>query len=71
MHSRPKTSPAAAEKRLKTLYNASLVIIDEVGQPISRQEAHQLFELVNRLYQQTSVIITSNKSFEEWGGIPW
>lgn len=57
-----------SRKRLKTLYNASLVIIDEVGfQPISRQEAHQLFELVNRLYQQTSVIITSNKSFEEWG----
>jgi DNA replication protein DnaC len=55
-------------KKLKNLYASNLVIIDEVGfQPISRQEAHQLFELVNRLYQQTSVIITSNKGFEEWG----
>lgn len=57
-----------SRKKLKALYGANLVILDEVGfQPITRQEAHQLFELINRLYQQTSVIITSNKSFEEWG----
>ncbi len=57
-----------SRKKLKHLHNANLVILDEVGfQPISRQEAHLLFELINRLYQQTSVIITSNKSFEEWG----
>ena len=59
---------ARSRQKLKNLYNANLVILDEVGfQPITRQEAHQLFELVNRLYQQTSVIITSNKGFEEWG----
>ncbi len=26
-----------------------------------------LFGLINKLYQQTSIIITSNKGFEEWG----
>lgn len=57
-----------SRKKVKHLNNADLVILDEVGfQPISRQEAHLLFELINRLYQQTSVILTSNKSFEEWG----
>ncbi|MBS3968892.1 MAG: ATP-binding protein [Clostridia bacterium] len=34
--------------------------------PISRQEANHLYELVNSLYLQTSIIITSNKGFEEW-----
>ena len=57
-----------SRKKLKSLCNAHLVILDEVGfQPISRQEANQLFELITRLYQQTSIILTSNKSFEEWG----
>jgi len=34
--------------------------------PISKQEANYLYELVNTLYLQTSIIITSNKNFEEW-----
>ncbi|WP_160315578.1 ATP-binding protein, partial [Thermincola ferriacetica] len=29
-------------------------------------EANMLFGLINKLYQQTSIIITSNKGFEEW-----
>jgi DNA replication protein DnaC len=57
-----------SRQKLKNLYNASLVILDEVGfQPITRQEANMLFALINRLYQQTSLILTSNKGFEEWG----
>jgi len=45
-----------------------LVIIDEIGfHPISRQEANSLFGLVNQLYQQTSIILTSNKGIAEWG----
>ena len=34
--------------------------------PISREEANLFFQLVSQLYQQTSVIVTSNKGFEEW-----
>ncbi|MDP3487751.1 MAG: ATP-binding protein [Bacillota bacterium] len=53
---------------MRTLYKAHLVILDEVGfMPINKQEANLLFQLVTRLYQQTSVILTSNKGFEEWG----
>lgn len=65
-----KTEEISSKSRhkLKCLYNADLVIIDEVGfQPVNRHEANLLFGLVNRLYQQTSVVVTSNKSFEEWG----
>jgi DNA replication protein DnaC len=54
--------------RLKKITQADLVIIDEVGfQPITRQEANALFGLVNQLYQQTSIILTSNKGVLEWG----
>lgn len=57
-----------SKKQLLRLYKANLVILDEVGfQPISRQEANLLFGLINRLYQQTSIILTSNHGFEDWG----
>jgi DNA replication protein DnaC len=54
--------------RMKKIIQANLVIIDEIGfQPITRQEANALFGLVNQLYQQTSIILTSNKGIAEWG----
>jgi len=57
-----------SRQRLKKITQANLVIIDEIGfQPITRQEANSLFGLVNQLYQQTSIILTSNKGVAEWG----
>lgn len=57
-----------SRKKLNTINASNLVILDEVGfQPITRQEANMLFGLINKLYQQTSIIITLNKGFEEWG----
>ena len=57
-----------SKQRLKKVTQANLVIIDEVGfQPITRHEANALFGLVNQLYQQTSIILTSNKGVAEWG----
>ena len=57
-----------SKQRLKKIEQADLVIIDEIGfQPINRQEANMLFGIVNRLYQQTSIILTSNKGVAEWG----
>lgn len=58
---------AKSKRRLKHIMNSSLVIIDEVGfLPITRQEANMFYQLVSHFYQNTSVIITSNKGFEEW-----
>jgi DNA replication protein DnaC len=57
-----------SKQRLKKISQADLVIIDEIGfQPITRHEANALFGLVNQLYQQTSIILTSNKGVAEWG----
>jgi DNA replication protein DnaC len=33
---------------------------------IDRKEANLFFNLVSELYERTSIIITSNKSFDEW-----
>ena len=64
-----KTEPALSrsKRRLKQIMGSQLVIIDEVGfLPVNRQEANMFYQLVSHFYQQTSVIITSNKGFEEW-----
>lgn len=60
-------SPKSKHK-LNKLHRSDLVIIDEVGfQPVNRNEANLLFGVVNQLYLQTSIILTSNKGLVEWG----
>jgi len=57
-----------SKSHFKKITHADLVIIDEIGfHPITRQEANSLFGVVNQLYQQTSIILTSNKGVGEWG----
>ena len=56
--------------RLSTLCKPKLLILDEMGYfPLDRMAAQFLFQLVSRRYQKGSIILTSNKSFGEWGEI--
>ena len=56
-----------SKRKLKNIYKASLVIIDEVGfMPLNTQEANLFFGFVSELSEKTSMIITSNKEFDEW-----
>ena len=56
--------------RLKTLTYPSLLVVDEIGYlPISRTGAMLFFQLMSRRYERASTVLTSNKSFEEWGEI--
>ncbi len=56
--------------RLNTLGRPKLLILDEMGYfPLDRQAAQSLFQLVSRRYQKGSIILTSNKSYGEWGDI--
>jgi DNA replication protein DnaC len=53
--------------RLTQLRRASLIIIDEMGfMPINKAEAHLLFSFISACYENKSLIITSNKSFDDW-----
>jgi len=56
--------------RLKYIYACDLVVIDELGYlPVTRNEANLFFQLVTKLYDKASLIITSNKGFEGWADI--
>lgn len=56
-----------SKRRLKNVYKSSLVIIDEVGfMPLNAQEANLFFGFVSEMSEKTSMIITSNKGFDEW-----
>lgn len=53
--------------RINRILKADLIIIDEIGYtPIERREANLFFNLISELYEKASVIITSNKGFDDW-----
>jgi DNA replication protein DnaC len=52
------------------LTHPSLLIVDEIGYlPITRTGAMLFFQLMTRRYEHASTVLTSNKSFEEWGEV--
>jgi len=56
--------------RLRTLCKPKLLILDEMGYfPLDRMVAQFLFQLVSRRYLKGSIILTSNKSYGDWGDI--
>jgi DNA replication protein DnaC len=57
-------------RRLATLTHPSLLVVDEIGYlPVTRTGAVLFFQLIGRRYEHASTVLTSNKSFEEWGEI--
>jgi hypothetical protein len=47
-----------------------LVILDELGYlPFSQAGGAPLFHLLSKLYEHTSVVITTNLSFSEWSAV--
>ena len=57
-------------ERLTVLRNPSLLVVDEIGYlPVTSGGTNLFFQLVNARYEKGSMILTSNKSFKEWGEI--
>ena len=57
----------SSKTRLTQLRRASLVIIDEIGfMPVSKAEAHLLFSFISACYESKSLVVTSNKGFDDW-----
>jgi DNA replication protein DnaC len=58
------------ERQLQQFVYPKVLILDEMGYlPMNRQEASLFFRLLSRRYERASLIITSNKSFVDWGEI--
>jgi DNA replication protein DnaC len=58
------------ERTLQQLVYPKVLIVDEIGYlPLSRNDASLFFRLVVRRYERASLIVTSNKSFLDWGEV--
>lgn len=58
------------EDRLRLYSKYKVLIIDEVGfLPIDKQGANMLFQLINKRYEKSTTIITTNQPFGKWAEV--
>lgn len=58
------------ERRLRQYVSPKVLVIDEMGYlPLDEVGATLLFQLVSARYERGSIILTSNKSYGEWGSV--
>lgn len=56
--------------KLEALLRLDLLIIDELGyDPLDAQKTRLFYQLIAKRYEKGSIILTSNKPFEEWGDV--
>jgi DNA replication protein DnaC len=57
----------SSKTKVSKLRRSDLIIIDEMGfMPINKTEAHLLFSFISACYEHKSLVVTSNKGFDDW-----
>ncbi len=57
-------------KKLNTYLSVDLLILDELGfKKIPNHNGDDLFEIISKRYERGSIILTTNKFFEQWSEI--
>jgi DNA replication protein DnaC len=63
-------SNGAYPRMLARILSCDLLLLDDFGlQTISPQAAQDLYEIITQRYEKGSLIVTSNRAFEEWGEV--
>ena len=58
------------DKALKKFIAPKLLIIDELGYlPVDKLGADMLFQVISKRYERGSIILTTNRQYNEWGHI--
>jgi len=56
------------KKKISQIAKFDVLIIDELGYlPMNKQGMHNLFQLINTLYEYRTIMLTTNKEFTNWG----
>lgn len=57
-------------RRMRIYLTPKVLVIDEIGYlPLDEEGATIFFQLVSARYERSSIVLTSNKSYGEWGSI--
>lgn len=57
-------------RKLQTFNKPHVLVIDELGYlPLDRYDANLFFQLVSNRYESGSIILTSNKTYLDWGNL--
>ena len=65
-----RQTPEGRLRKLRAYASLPLLCIDEVGYlSFDDKSADLLYEVINRRYEKKSLIITTNKRFEEWNEV--
>lgn len=57
-------------RKLQSYNKPHVLIIDELGYlPMDREDANVFFQLVSTRYETGSIVLTSNKSYIDWGTV--
>ncbi len=58
------------KQTLRTLGKLDLLVVDELGYlPMDNTAGNHLFQVVAGAYERQSLIVTSNRPFQEWGAL--
>ena len=58
------------DRRLRSFVTARVLVIDEMGYlPLDEVGATLFFQLVSARYERGSIVLTSNKSYGDWGSV--
>lgn len=56
--------------KMRAYVRPHVLVLDEVGyQPLARDEANLVFQMISKRYEKGAILLTSNKAFSEWGQV--